>query len=77
MSEQTTWNPRFVAYAAARGMTAEQASAECKARRTGSMMEFILWINAKWSEWRRLNKREPFSSLSPADHAAFDAWLTA
>lgn len=73
----SNYQPRFVAYAESLGKTPDEVSAELAARRTGRMMPFILWINAKWSEWRRLNKREPFSSLSPADHAAFDAWLTA
>ncbi len=71
------FNPRFVAFAQARGQTPDEALAAAKARRTGGMMDFILWINAKWCEWRRLNKRERFSRLSPDDHAAFDAWLNA
>lgn len=71
------FNPRFTAFAKARQQTPAEALADAKSRRTGQMMEFILWINAKWVEWRALNKRERFSPLSLGDHAAFDQWLAA
>lgn len=71
------FNPRFVAFAKARRQTPAEALAAAKSRGTGQMMEFILWINAKWSKWRALNKREQFCPLSLADHASFDQWLAA
>lgn len=71
------FNPRFVAYAAAQGVSPSEALEACRARRTGRMVGFILWISCKWTEWRKLNDREPMCSLSPEDHASFDAWLVA
>lgn len=34
--------------------------------------EYIIWINAQWREWERLNGVAP---KSEKQHEAFDAWL--
>ena len=36
---------------------------------------YIGWIHHKWREWERLNGRPQYGAHTPADHAAFDAWL--
>lgn len=68
-----TWNPRYVAFAVATGMTPAARLAADRARHTGRMMEFILWIGQRWTEW---GGPRP-SSRSRADHDNFDAWLQA
>lgn len=68
------YNPRYVAYARAQGMTPdEMLESDALTYPGGKMTGFILWLNAKWREWDRLNgRREPHSD---ADHQLFDAWL--
>lgn len=69
----TTWNPRYVAFAAHTGMTPEERHAADKAKRTGCMGDFIIWISQQWAEWG-----DPRStSRSAEDHKNFDAWLAA
>lgn len=68
------WNQRYVAYAAAAGMTPEQRLATDKATwPVGCMTGFILWNMERWREWGTTGT----STKSPDDHRRFDAWLAA
>lgn len=69
----TTWNPRYEAFAAAAGMTPEDRHATDKAKRTGCMGDFIIWIGKQWFEWGGPRS----TSRSAEDHRNFDAWLAA
>jgi hypothetical protein len=62
------WNQRFVAFAKSQGKKPEELR--------GVAMEFMLWCQAKWREWARLNGKGESASRSQADHDSFDAWLT-
>lgn len=39
-------------------------------------VEFICWVRRKWAEWGKAFNRAP-QARNEADHAHFDAWLTA
>lgn len=69
----TTWNPRYAAFAAATGMAPDERLAKDRARRTGRMTDFIIWIGERWTEW---GGSRP-TSRSREDHEKFDAWLAA
>lgn len=55
------WNPRYLAYAKAHGFEGDPEgmlahdSAEWPG---GHMTGFILWIQARWAEWRKLYAKE-------------------
>lgn len=66
---RTEYQPRFVAYAKAQGVTPEALAA------TRFGVGFICWINAKWSAFCAEFKRDR-GFLSERDHADFDAWLS-
>lgn len=68
------WNSRYVAYARAHGRTPdEQVDADRREWPGGVMAGFMLWISARWSEWRRLTGRS--FPASADDHREFDTWL--
>lgn len=69
----STWNPRYVAYAASTGMDPATRLEADKARRGYSMTDFIIWIGQRWLEWGGPG----VTSRSPEDHKNFDAWLAA
>lgn len=74
----TTYNPRYVAYAAAHGRSPADMLAEDKDCWPGvRMVGFILWIGRQWEAWRAANGRKRDDFLTAADHASFDAWLAA
>lgn len=63
-------NPYWLAFARSQGHPPDARSK----LRNG---DFMAWMGARWTEWRRLNKRSEDSPLSAADHTAFGAWLEA
>lgn len=60
---------RYVQFARVRGF--EPGSPEAPL-----LHEFIKWVRRKWVEWAALNGRKDLYSLTPADHASFDEWLS-
>jgi len=75
-SEQTEFNHRYVAYAAAHGRTpAEQLN-----RDHHKMHEYIIWIQAQWRRWGlETGERPDWGGLTWSDrqNRAFDSWLQA
>ncbi len=72
----TGWNPRYLAYCVAHGEPdPDKMLTKDSARWTGCMTGYILWIQARWSEWRRLMGYKGSDPLWPIDHAMFDMWL--
>ncbi len=73
----TGWNPRYLAYCYAHGVPDPDAMLELDRERWpgGVMCGFILWINARWAEWRELQNIDRDYPLSPVDQAMFDLWL--
>lgn len=71
------WNPRYLAYAKAYGETDPETMMERDRARYpgGHMCGFMLWMSARWSEWRELKGYDMYRPLGPADHAEFDTWL--
>lgn len=70
------WNPRFVAYAAATGMDPqERFDADVAAFPGGAMAGFMGWLSGQWREF--YSPGVVPGHITDADHAAFDAWLTA
>lgn len=67
----TEWNPRYVAYAAAHGLTVPEMKARDRAA-----WPFMIWNGQRWREWERETGWRGVSK-SMADHAAYDAWLAA
>lgn len=73
---RSRWNPRYVVYAARDGLTPKQAlRRDAKLYIGGKMMGFILWIDARWTEFRALQKMGRDDPAGDDVHAAFDAWL--
>lgn len=74
---RTDYQPRYVAYCLAHGRTpAAMLEHDRAAWPGGCMAGFIVWIGGRWRAWKaETNWRG--SSLSQADHDAFDAWLAA
>lgn len=70
------YQPRYAAYGLARGAaTPEALYAMDTEEGRHSNFRFILWVDAQWREWCRLNGVERRAPKSAADHEAFDAWL--
>lgn len=40
-----------------------------------NLYKFSLWIQACWSEWRKLNGFGRYDPISDEDHRQFDIWL--
>lgn len=67
---------RYALYAKAHGLTPDEAlERDAKARPAGKMTGYILWISARWNEWRELRGVDRFDPITPEQHADFDAWL--
>lgn len=67
------WNPRYVAYASTHQSTpTEQLAADKAAWPGGCMVPFMGWVQAAWSQWRRLRSVASDSYERPED---FDHWL--
>lgn len=80
MAESRSWNPRYVAYAAAHGREPEDMlEHDREAWPGGQMVGFILWMGWAWVAWAQETghprARDACALLSLADHRAFDAWL--
>lgn len=76
--EAPSWNPRYVAYATAHGHSPQDMLAVDRARFPGGHMTgYVVWIDGQWREWRELHGRSWLAALTAADHASFDAWLSA
>jgi hypothetical protein len=74
--EDGGYQPRYLAYCASHGKTpAQMLRHDRKAWPGGKMCGFILWISARWQEWKKANGRGRWDVLSQADHDNFDAWL--
>ena len=70
-------NPRYLAYCVAHGEPSPDAMLERDRVRFagGLMVGYIVWINARWSEWRRLVGLREYDALGDTAHASFDRWL--
>lgn len=78
VSSPSDWNPRFVAYASAHGRSPdEQLEHDRSEYPSARAMPFMLWIQARWSEFDLARGVRPGGSHGPQEHAAFDAWLAA
>lgn len=70
------WNPYFVAFAAARGRLPEEIDADARENAA-----FIIWMNARRSEWSALRgyQRTPSGRddtfIGPREEADFAGWL--
>jgi hypothetical protein len=71
------WNTRYLEYARHEGTESPDAMLRRDEGRFpgGRMVGFILWISARWAEWREKNAKQHDAVLGPAEHDAFDAWL--
>lgn len=76
------WNPRYVAYAQAHGRTPEEQGAhDEEAWPGGKACGFMLWMNARWTEWcalkgyRRTAGGHNDTPLTDDDHRDFTFWL--
>jgi hypothetical protein len=72
--EQRT--PRFLAYCAEQGRTAEEQLAHDEiAFPGGRMAGFLVWTSERWREFRARTKTGEYVAVSEDEHVAFDAWL--
>lgn len=70
------YQSRYVAYAAAHGMSPEQMLVVDAARYPGGRMAgFLIWMGQQWRAWAAANGRDSRASKTAADHASFDAFL--
>ena len=75
------WNPRYLVYAKCQGVPDPDAMLAKDEERYpgGKMCGFILWIDAKWSEWATVTghprSKDRNAPIWPDDHVVFDAWL--
>ena len=68
------YNPRYLKYCQAHNMNpAEMGKHDQMLYPGGCMAGFILWIQAKWGEWRRMNNY--YGPALAVHHESFDAWL--
>jgi hypothetical protein len=68
-----TWNPYFVAYAAAHGCTPAAMSA-----RPRWSVDFMTWISRRWADWHARQGRTHVAAVvavHETERAAFEAWL--
>ena len=71
------WNPRYLAYAAAHGARSpEEMSARDDRRWPGGRNAgFIVWINARWADFRQLIGVGRYEPLDQIEVRWFDLWL--
>ena len=69
------WNTRYVAFARENGRTPEAQLAHDR-EKPGRNVDFMLWIAARWREWRNTPGCGG-GGVTVAEHHAFDAWLDA
>lgn len=71
------WNPRYVKYAAANGMSPKRMLRHDRRRYPGGCMcGFLLWSSAKIAKARK-ERPDWFLNGTLVNHDAYDAWLTA
>jgi hypothetical protein len=74
----TEYQPRYVAYAAAHGMTPEAMLDWDRIEWPGGRMAgFILWVRQQWHSWAAERGVRLPEFLTQQDHDDFDAWLLA
>ncbi len=67
------FQPYYVAYAIAHGMTPQQMlDVE---REAGHCAGFMSWVQRRWRAWEKANNRPERCPKSPADHASFAQFL--
>lgn len=70
------YQSRYVAYAAAHGMSPEEMLAADAARYPGGKMAgFLIWMKQQWSAWAKAHGRDSRAPKTAADHASFDSFL--
>lgn len=76
MNTEKKWNPRYAAYAKASGkFPGDQLASDMQEFPDACMMNFSIWIQAQWFEWRKMKNITRDIFLSDADHQEFDVWL--
>ena|SRR3990167_9693146 len=71
--ERHGWQPRYLAYARAHGLSPEEMLAQDREAWPGGLMAgYITWINDEWADFDRDNGRPVHN---PEYHARFDGWL--
>lgn len=76
--DEDAWNPYFLAYCESEGRTPTAQLALDRVRFPGGLMAgFMLWIQARWAEFRKAHGINPRADLAEADHEAFGKWLKA
>ncbi len=70
------WNPYYLTYAAASGLSPE-AMLHYDSERFpgGKMCGFIIWMSQRWQEWDALNKHRRDHVRFPEEHTRFGEWL--
>ncbi len=71
------WNPYYLAYAAASGLSPE-AMLLYDAERFpgGKMCGFIGWMRQRWQEWDALNKHGKNHVRFSDEYKKFESWLS-
>ena len=70
------WNSRYLAYCRSQGRTPEQQREWDWQESPGAvMMNFSLWIQDRWWEWRKMRGYPGSQIMTHGDHLAFDKWL--
>lgn len=76
MKETRRINSRYLAYCAENGSTPDEQMASDRAIYPGAGgTGFVLWIAARWREWRAEAGFPQHAAAGPKQHAEFDAWL--
>jgi hypothetical protein len=68
----TEYNPYYIAYAKAHGMTPDEISARDKQER-GDMISYMEWIQGRWQEWAEQHGIKEIRSQTHGP--AFERWL--
>lgn len=70
------YNPRYIAYASAQGLSPKAAMIrDADLWPGGKMAGYILWIHHQWATWDAKMKHKSNHIRSVEEHRAFDAWL--
>ncbi len=67
------WNSRYVRFAISQNRSAGNQLAHDKAKPGACMVDYILWINARWSEFAEASGLT--RDQCRLKHSEFDAWL--
>lgn len=72
------WNPRYLNYAKSHGRSPEEQIAHDREKFPGGPgAGFILWNRSRICEYSKINPRAFTPGGGLADHAGYDAWLSA